>query len=322
MMQDAILRFHTQFDYEPVVENARSLKTKKKYIVVGMGGSHLSADLLLAYRPEYPLVARRDYGLPRMSGADAKNSLVIVSSYSGNTEEALAAYREARKKGLALASIAVGGKLIALAKKDKTPYVQMPDTGIQPRSALGLSFLALLKLLGEEAMLKETKTLSSMLHSASLRRRGASLAKKMKDKVPVLYCSRANETIAWNWKIKFNETGKIPAFYNVFPELNHNEMTGFDVSDRSRHLSKPFYFLFFTDAADDPRIRKRMAVMEGMYKKRGLPVLVVPLTGKNFLEKAFASLVLADWTAVATADLYGLESEQVPMVEEFKRLIG
>lgn len=322
MMRTAILNFPSQFSYQPKIENVKNFKKKKCYIVVGMGGSHLAADLIAAYKPDFPLITRRDYGLPELSGKELKQSLVVASSYSGNTEEVIVAYQSAQKKKLPLAVIAVGGKLIELAQKDGVPYVELPNTGIQPRSALGFSLRGLMKILGMQKELRQTTQLAKILDVKKTETIGRDLAIKMKDHVPVIYASRANETIAWNWKIKLNETGKIPAFYNVIPEMNHNEMNGFDVTPSSKHLSSLFHFIFLKDATDDKRNRKRMEVVEKLYRARGLPVTGLELTGKNYFEKIFTSLLIADWTALYTAELYGLEPEKVPMIEEFKRLIA
>ncbi|MBI4272789.1 hypothetical protein HY621_02980, partial [Candidatus Uhrbacteria bacterium] len=109
--------------------------------------------------------------------------------------------------------------------------------------------------------------------------------------------------------------------YNVLPELNHNEMTGFDVKETSRQLSEKFFFIFLKDHTDHPRIQKRMDILERLYQDRGLPVRVIDLEGVHPFYKIFSCLVLADWTAIYTAEQYGLESEQVPMVEEFKKLV-
>jgi glucose/mannose-6-phosphate isomerase len=321
MMETAILNFSSQFAYKPKIENAKNLKKKKSFLLTGMGGSHLNADLLLAVDPLFDLAVHRDYGLPVVSKQKMKDSLFVASSYSGNTEEVVMAYKEARKKKLDTAVIAVGGKLIELAKRDGVPYIQLPDTGIQPRSALGYSFSALLKLTGRNDLLKQMLDLETKISPKKLRKTGKLLAKKMTDHVPVIYCSRVNETLAWNWKIKLNETGKVPAFYNVLPELNHNEMTGFDAQKSSKHLTDHFAFVFLKDSDDHPKIQKRMQIVEKLYKKRKLPVYILDMKGANRLEKLFNSLLIADWTAVHTAELYGLESEQVPMVEEFKRLI-
>lgn len=319
-MQEAILNFPKQFGYTPKIENLKKLKKTKNFIVLGMGGSHLAADLIRVYNPALSLHIHSDYGLPAMDAKFLKQNLIIASSYSGNTEEVIEGLELARKQKLPVAVLAVGGKLIELAKKYGLPYVQMPHTGIQPRSALGFSLLGMLALMGEKKALSEARAVSA-LRFTSLQGDGKRLAKRLEGKVPVIYTSRKNMAIAYNWKIKLNETGKIPAFYNIFPELNHNEMTGFDVKPASKKLSEKFYFLFLKDATDHPQNQKRMKVIAKLYKDRGLPVEILELTGKNPWVKIFSSLLLADWTAVSIADMYGLESEQVPMVEEFKKLI-
>ena len=320
-MSDAIKNFANQFGYKPTIENSKNLKKYKKYILSGMGGSHLSADLARIYDPALPLVIRSDYGLPEMLAHEHKNSLFIANSYSGNTEEVIDALNQAMKEKIPSAVIAVGGKLIAIAQKNNLPYIQMPNTGIQPRSALGFNLNALFKIMGREDALEDCYKLAKVLKPNTLETKGKLIAQKIKNKIPIIYSSRANKAIAYNWKIKLNETGKIPAFYNVLPELNHNEMTGFDVKPSSKHLSKDFCFIILKDKSDHKKIQKRMAMLAKLYKKRGLKTEMLELTGKNKLEKIFTSLVIADWTAVHIARHYGLESEQVPMVEEFKRLI-
>lgn len=320
-MYEAIKNFNKQFEYDPKIENEEKLGKYGRFVVTGMGGSHLAADLLKAWDYRVEIKVYSNYGLPNMSNDVLKSSLVIVSSYSGNTEEIIESFKEAQKNELSVAVVAVGGKLIELAKEIGVPYIQMPDTGIQPRSALGFSFNALLKLMGETDALKEAMKLTDSLNPVEFENTGHLFAEKLKGHIPVIYSSERNEAIAYNWKIKFNETGKIPAFYNVFPELNHNEMTGFDVQESSKELSKNFYFILLKDSSDHPKVIKRMEVLEKLYRDRGLNVEIMELRGKDQLNKIFSSLVLADWIAYYTAEQYGLESEQVPMVEEFKKLI-
>lgn len=313
MMYEAIKNFNKQFEYEPVVENADKLEKKDKFIVAGMGGSHLSADILKISRPTLDMTIHRDYGLP-----DAmENRLLILSSYSGNTEEVVNAFEKGLENNLPIAVISIGGKLIELAREHSIPYVQMPDTDIQPRNALGYSLRALLKVIGDEETLKELSNLSQTLYPTEYEEVGKALSKKLKGKIPVIYSSTRNQSIAYNWKIKLNETGKVPAFYNVLPEMNHNELEAYSVKE----LTEKFHFIILKDTEDDERIIKRMEVLEEMYKDRGLPVDVIEIEGKDKYHKVFASLILADWTAYYTAQLYGLEAEQVPMIEEFKKLI-
>lgn len=321
MMSQAIRDFPKQFQFEPVVENAEYLRRANRVIVDGMGGSHLAADLLCSYSSYLDIYVFSNYGLPPLSDEIFQNSLLIASSYSGNTEEVIDFFQKALEKKYSLAVISVGGKLIELAKKYTIPYVQMPNTGIQPRSGLGFSMLGLMKLMGDDDEIGEMKRLTDMLDVDETEKVGRSLAQELHGKVPIIYSSQRNLSMAYNWKIKLNETGKIPAFYNIFPELNHNELNSFDVIESTRALSERFYFIFLRDSDDHPRILKRMEVTQKMYEGRGFPVKVFDLEGDFIWYKVFSCLLVADWTAFYTAEGYGAESEKVPMVEEFKRLI-
>ncbi|KKU14897.1 MAG: Mannose-6-phosphate isomerase / glucose-6-phosphate isomerase [Parcubacteria group bacterium GW2011_GWB1_45_9] len=289
-MRDTILNFCGQFKYEPEIINPDKLGRFNKFIIAGMGGSNLVADLLKIRAPEIDIIAHRNYGLPTVP--DLSQRLLIANSYSGNTEET----------GL--------------------PYIQMPATGIQPRSALGFNIKAIAKLIGRNDFIEELNEIHKILHPEEYEKQGKTLAKKLKGYIPVIYSSVENSGIAYNWKIKFNETGKIPAFYNVFSELNHNEMTGFNVQKSTAGLSKNFHFIFLKDPADHPKIQKRMEITAKLYTDRELPVEILELRGKGIFHKIFSSLVLADWTSYYTAEQYGVEPEQVPIVEEFKKLIA
>lgn len=311
-----------QFAFLPKIENAENLKKLEKFIIVGMGGSHLASDILKMIEPKSDIIIHRNYGLPTLPEEDLKERLIILSSYSGNTEEVLDAYNEAGRLNLPRAVISIGGKLLEKAKKDSVPYIQMPDFGIQPRSALVLNLRSLLKLFGEEEMLAEMGKLQDTFMPEKFEEEGKKMAERLRGSVPIIYASEKNYALAYNWKIKFNETGKIPAFYNVLPELNHNEMTGFDVKDTTRELSEKFYFIFLLDEADEPKIQNRMRIVAKLYEDRKLKTFNVQTTGKNIFEKIFNTLVIADFGAYFIAEGYGLESEEVPMVEEFKKLIA
>lgn len=319
-MNDAIAHFPEQFNWPPTVEHGEKIKPWRRVLVCGMGGSHLAADLYQVLRPKLPLAVYSDYGLPERPAADWAETLVILFSYSGNTEEVLEAAAIALERKLNIAAIAVGGKLLAWAREHDIPTVALSDTGIQPRSALGFSVRALEKLLGDEAALAESQTVAS-LKAADFLPAAQALAQKLIGHVPVIYSSRRNQPIAYNWKIKFNETGKIPAFYNVLPELNHNEMNGFDATDTTRALGRNFHFIFLEDADDHPHIQKRFAALATLYGDRGLPVERLTLAGTPYT-KVFSSLMLADWITVTLAAHYGVEAEAVPMVEEFKKIIA
>ena len=244
MLPNDIKTYNRQFEYEPVVEHAAKLKKFSKFLVVGMGGSHLAADLIGAWHPEIDIIVWSDYGLPKIAEKDLKDRLVILSSYSGGTEEVIDAFTAAKAKKLAMAVVASRGKLISLAEKNKIPYVKISDANLQPRMATPLSMRALLALMGERQLLTETKLLASALHPLREEYRGKELARKLYGNIPIIYASDQNRALTYNWKIKFNETGKIPAFCNVVPELNHNEMTGFDAKAKTTVISRNFHFVF------------------------------------------------------------------------------
>ncbi len=316
MMKDAILGFFKQFGFQPVLMNGENLGKYEKFLVAGMGGSHFGADFIKALKPEADIIIHSDYGLPLPNLT--KDRLVICSSYSGNTEEVLSAFQEAGKRQLPVVAVSVGGELLKTAKEAGTPYVEIPDTGIQPRSALGYSFLAFAKAMGMEDVLSEAIELEK-IKAADFEKRGEELAQKLKGFVPLVYSSQRNNAIAFNWKIGFNETAKTPAFYNVFPELNHNEMTSFDFSDGNKDLAQKFCFVFLRDGDDYERIGKRMDITKNLYEKKRLKAVDLEMDGKTRLEKIFISSILADWTAYYLGLAYGVDTEQVPMVEELKK---
>src|SRR3989344_4056024 len=252
-MEKAIRNFPNQLRFEPIIENKTALISTKNFIVCGMGGSHLAADLLKTWNPSLNLVVHHDYGLPSLAD-NLNNYLIIISSYSGNTEEAIDGFNEAIEKKLSVACVCTGGKLLELAIEHKKPYIKIPDTGVEPRSALGFSIISILKMMQEEQTISEIKETAGLLDVNKAEEKGKTLAKKLKNFIPIIYTSTKNESIAYNWKIRFNETGKIPSFYNTFPELNHNEMVGFDGGNKTKNLLKHFYFIFLKDKTDHSRI--------------------------------------------------------------------
>jgi glucose/mannose-6-phosphate isomerase len=320
-MQEAIKNFPKQFSYQPKIENKKYFKASKDFIVLGMGGSHLAADLLLAIKPEMNIHVHQDYGLPSWPLSKLKKYSIIANSYSGNTEEVIDGLNLALKNKLPVLVIAIGGKLINIAKAKNLPYIQMPDWHIQPRQAIGLNLRALLKAMNENKMLKESYDLSKTLKAVKQQKTGQKIAKQLSNQVPIIYASRQNTSLAFTWKIKFNENTKIPAFYNVLPELNHNEMTGFDSNEWTKKLSHNFAIIYLEDKHDNPRIIKRFKVIKNLYKKEGLKQISLPLRGQNRWQEIFSSMLIADWASFYLAEKYHRDPNLVPMVENFKKLL-
>ncbi len=321
-MEDMVRRFGEQFEWQPEIERGEVLRPYKQYVVVGMGGSHLGAWLIKRFGGVSNITIHRDYGLPFISPEQLRDTLVILSSYSGTTEEVLDAGHRALERGLALASITKGGKLADFAREHSVPLIVIPETGLEPRMAIGFSLLAIARLMGNSALEEDIRRAGKRVDPAAGKTEGVRLAGVLAGKIPLIYSSAVNIPLPYIWKIKFNETAKIPAFLNVFPELCHNELSGFDVADSTRDISARLHAIFLQDFSDHPRVSERMRVAGEVLAEKGIPVERVPLAGKTGMEKAFNSALLADWVTLTLADSYGVPNPQTPLVADFKRRIG
>jgi glucose/mannose-6-phosphate isomerase len=287
-----------------------------------MGGSALPGDVLSiwlsAYKIGLPLYIHRNYGLPYQ--ADERH-LIICISYSGDTEETLTAFEEARSKGFKIAVITSGGKLARLCKKYKIPMAVIPR-GYQPRMALGFQFAALIKILVNCGIIRNNleniANLEKQLLPKTLEAEGKKLSKKLRGKIPIIYSSERLKGLARIWKIKFNENAKIPAFYNYFPELNHNEMTGF--SDRGPNsMRDQNSIIILRDPTDHPRIQKRMKLLSQILKPKKIPINFIDIQGRDVLYKTFSTILLGDWVSYYLALEYKIDPTPVKLVKEFKK---
>jgi len=318
-MLDAIKNFPKQFSYQPEIVNKSKLKKYNTVIIAGMGGSQLAGGILKSLAASLNVIQHRNYSFPAEA---SKKTLVIASSYSGNTEEVIDSFQLALKKKIPVVAVAAGGALLSLAQKAKVPYIELPDKTIEPRSAIGYNLQALLALTSQTKIQKEVSQLSSTLVPSDFEPIGKALAQKIQNHIPLIYSSVANEALAYFWKITLNETAKSPAFYNLFPELNHNEMTSFEKNASTQNLTKQFVFLLLEDAQDHPRIQKRLAVFSHLISEMELPIENIPLVGNNRAHTLFNSILLAEWTAYYASQLYRTNPDQVPMIEEFKKLMN
>ncbi len=303
-----------QLAFDPVIENGEGFSAPRQAILAGMGGSHLAGDLLKSWDPSMPLEIWSDYGLPEEMMHEV---LVIACSYSGNTEEVLDAYATAKGRELKVLAISTGGKLLEHAKQDGIPFIQIPDIGIQPRAALGFMAKAILKALGNDRGLSEITGCAIAADNGMEEK----ITEHLRGAIPVIYSSRRNSALAQIWKIKFNEGSKIPAFWNVFPELNHNEMQGLD-SNGIAQAKDILRFVFLTDADDGERIAKRMAATRKILEDKGCRVIEAPLAGSGRFGRLFGSLGLADGVAARLAGKYGVDPENTVLIEEFKKTIA
>lgn len=315
-MTDTLVRFSEQFAWQPEVVNADKLAVHGRFVVCGMGGSHLGAWLIAQYggKPE-PIHIHRDYGLPNPV---PPGSLIILSSYSGNTEEVLDAAQAARAAGLPMAAVSTGGKLLAFAQEHGIPFVKIPDSTLEPRLAIGFSMLALAQLMRDAPLEALIRDAGLAVMPESRKTEGLAIGQNLVLHLPWVWSSEQNASLAYIWKIKFNESAKVPASCQTLPELSHNELSGFDVVEATSELARKTYVLLLEDAADHPRVQKRMQIARQMLEERHVSVSSVKLQGTGFF-KAFDAAILADWAATALAEHYNVPNPETPLIAEFKR---
>ena len=325
-MEKVILDFPKQFQAGIKAAEKTSLKSytfltpPENIIICGMGGSALPGDILVTLRP-LDVFVHKSYGLPPQAGND---SFVICVSYSGNTEETLSAFSEALKKKLPLIAITTGGKLEELCKKNSIPLALIPSPYIPPRLALGVQFAALLQILVNhnllpESLIKELLKLGQSLKSKKLEGQGKELAKKIYQKIPIIYASKQFREVGLIWKNSLNETAKILAISNYFPELNHNETVGFWRVNERQISNKELLVIILRDPEDNPRVLKQMEITRDIIKKEGVEVKVIDIQGKSKLEKLFSTVLLGFWTSYELAMDYGVDPTPVKTIEDFKR---
>jgi glucose/mannose-6-phosphate isomerase len=297
--------------------NLKLDKEPSNLIICGMGGSASPGDVLIAYLRNkgvrLPIYIVLDYSLPRETD---ENSLIFISSYSGNTEETVACFEEALKRNLNIIAFSESGKVEEIAQKNDIPHIkyQIDFPNFQPRYAVSYAFMAMNEVL-TNLNLSDTIKFLPKINPSAKESFGQELAKKAKNKIPIIYASENFGFLAKTWKIKINENSKLPAFWNIFPALNHNEMVGF---------SKPthdYLVIILKDSTDDSRNQKRMDLTAELYRERGIETEIIEIEGADFLEKFLNTSVLGDWISYYLALENNQDPNPVDMVEEFKGLL-
>ena len=345
-MRRIILEFPKQFEIgikaakNIFLEPGKLMRWPENIIICGMGGSALPGDILVTLRP-LDVFSYKSYCLP----PQARNeSLIICISYSGDTEETLSSFNEAFSRKLPVISITTGGKLAELSKKYGIPLAKIPGPKIPPRLALGEMFAALVQVLvnhnilgpeiseevlkvgtflkaelpSMEANVKKKTKFSSP--SGGFENQGKKLAKKIFQKIPIIYASRRFREIGWIWKNSLNETAKVLASCNYFPELNHNETVGFWQINEMQISNEKLYVVILRDPEDShPRILKQMEIAKDLIEEEGIKVEFIDMKGKTMLEKIFSTVILGFWAAYWLALEYKVDPTPVKTIEEFKR---
>lgn len=256
-----------------------------------------------------------------LSPEASKGALNVFCSYSGNTEETITTLTTALEKGLPSVVIASGGKLEEIATAGSIPFVKLPipSADFQPRMGTGYFVACILQILvnhglaqdiKEEILQKVTTFESSMEDYES---QGRKLAEKITGKTPVIWTSQKYKELARVWTIKFNEHAKNPAFWNFFPELNHNSMVGYT------HLGDRYFAIMLKDNDDDPQNLRRYEITADILKSYKMDSVILDLKGDTMFAKMFSSIYLADFAAYYLAEKNETDPTPVAMVEELKK---
>lgn len=326
-MKDVILKQAEQIRHSLAVnEKVKITGNFDSIILAGMGGSGHPGDLMNALGlATKPLFVHRNYDLPLsyLGGIGCTKTLAIASSYSGNTEEALSAYQHARANNIPLLASSAGGQLKELAEKDNVPFCLIDYPAMQPRHTLLAAFTGIYVALKNSGLARDIT--GELLRVAdkldeitpTLAEPGRALADKIKGKIPVYMSSDNLGFAAKNFKIQTNENAKYPAFWNTFPELNHNEMVGFSKMAQTNNPNK-FLALMIHDPADHPRNVARMKVTADLYESWGVTVEHFEARGTTLLEKIFYTVTFGLWTTYFIAKEHGVDPIPVDGVEDFK----
>ncbi len=303
----------------------------KNIVFAGMGGSAIGGDLIiscLGSQLKVPALVNRNYFLPQFVNG---SSLVIISSYSGNTEESLSCYADARKKDAQIVTISSGGKLAQQASQNGIPIIEIPG-GMPPRTALGYLTVPLLIFLTraglatiESEAFDETEKLLTQkadLYAPETKdNKALNLADQLKNKIPILY-STADllYPVGMRWKGQFSENAKVLAFCNFFPELNHNEIVGWE---RLPGMLANFQIIYLKDRDDYDRNRTRMKITQEILEKVTSPIIELDTEGNSRLARLFSLICLGDWVSFYLAAINGIDPTLIEKIQILKdRLSG
>lgn len=298
-----------------------------RIVVAGMGGSALAALLAKTWLNSelpVPLEVVRDYDLPAYVDA---NTLVIASSYSGNTEETLSCFDQAADRFSQLAVIASGGQLIERANQNEVANVTLPS-GMQPRMGVIYNLRALIAILVHFELVSHTtfeeiSSTSDWLHEESAqwtkehpidKNYAKQLAVMAVGKTPVFYGGSLTAPVAYKWKISWNENAKNTAFWNQYPEFNHNEFIGWT----SHPVVKPFAIFDLVSQNEHDRILKRFEVSDKLLSGKRPAAHTINMKGSSVIAQLLWGSILADFVSIYVAILNGADPTPVKLIEKLK----
>jgi glucose/mannose-6-phosphate isomerase len=302
-------------------------------IVAGMGGSAIGGELLKDWardKAQVPIEVSRAYSLPTYAN---ERSLVLVMSYSGETEESLSSFLDAKKRNSMIFCVSSGGSLLEFAEKLNVPYLRVP-LGMPPRAALPYMFVPLLKALEKSGVISGVsgELLEAIRLLASVAGENAPekpvkdnfakmLASGISGSIPVVYGFGIYRSVAQRFKQQFNENSKVPSKWEFFSELNHNEIVSWENKGK---LPECFSTIFIRDKAEYDVIRSRIETTKTLLPS-GSKMFEVWSQGKCELARMLSTVCIGDFTSVYLAVLCGTDPtpvETITLLKEKMKNVG
>lgn len=304
----------------------------RNVVVLGMGGSAIGGDLTRAlYETEstVPIFINRDYQIPGFVGPE---TLVIASSYSGNTEETLTAYEQAKERGAQIVALTTGGELARRAQAVGHPIIQIPS-GLSPRAAIGYSFYPLIVLLVRLGLISDQSDAFEESIAVLERQRerfggvvpyseneAKQLAVRLVDRFPLIYGGGGwKGVVAYRWKCQINENSKAVAVSNAFPELNHNETVGWEAPPS---LTRLISVINLRDKSDASYMQKRIDVTKEIMDGRVAEIIDLWAEGSSPLARMMSLIYPGDFVSLYLALLYKIDPTPVAMIDRLKKALA
>ncbi len=294
----------------------------RNVVIAGMGGSGIGANLIESLtfgRIPIPITVCKSYNIPQFV---SPHTLFIACSYSGNTEETIAALNKALLKRAHVIAIASGGKLLDIAREYNLFYIQLPGGSDSPRAMLAYNMVALLSVLYHtnhigSTFIKETENAIQFLDRGEkgIQNEAELIARKLKGKLPVIYCDNRLYAMALRFQQQLNENAKHMAHINTFPEMNHNELVGWRFPENLMPMLQVIYM--YSDH-DHERVEKRMEICRDIFEKKSNPIIDVVGEGASLLEQYYYLIHLTDWVSVYLAKENGVEPDPIESINYLK----
>lgn len=290
----------------------------KNIVITGLGGSGIGGTIiseLISDSCKVPILVNKDYFLPAFVDS---STLLIISSYSGNTEETLSAMQQAIKKKAQIVCITSGGKVLEIAKQHQFDFIEIPG-GNPPRSCIGYSLVQLIKVLvtkgfADASLFSDLEKAIQLLDSenTSIKNSAQEIAKKLLNKITVIYSLGSCEGAVVRFRQQINENSKMLCWHHTLPEMNHNELVGW--TEKNENLA----VVTFHTSFDFDRTKKRYAICKPIFENYSSGVIDIQAKGNSKLEQFLYLINIGDWISCYIADLRGIDPIEVNIINHLK----